>query len=93
MAEHKNSIIRVMVIDDYATMRDIVRYQLGEMGLDDVVEAANGREALAVLNDGAIRKPHVILCDLHMDVMDGLQFRNAFRNSKTLKPTGIPTSS
>jgi len=90
MAEHNKSIIRVMVIDDCSTMRKIVRYQVNEMGIDDLVEAANGQDALAKLGDPQIRKPHIILCDLHMDQMDGLEFCNAFRKDKTLAATGIP---
>lgn len=90
MVEHKNSIIRVMVIDDNTTMRSILRYQLDQMGLNDLVEASNGKVALSVLRDPGLRKPHVILCDLHMDQMDGLEFCNVFRNDKELKATGIP---
>lgn len=90
MSEHNKSIIRVMVIDDQPTMRHIVRYQLNEMGITDLIEAGNGKEALLKLRDSGIRKPHAILCDLHMDQMDGLQFCNVFRTDKVLKETSIP---
>jgi len=32
----------------------------------------HGKDALSKLRDPGIRKPHAILCDLHMDQMDGL---------------------
>jgi CheY-like chemotaxis protein len=90
MVEHNKSIIRVMVIDDNTTMRSILRYQLNQMGITDLIEANNGKDALSRLRDPGIRKPHAILCDLHMDQMDGLEFCNVFRNDKELKATGIP---
>jgi two-component system chemotaxis response regulator CheY len=90
MTENNKSIIRVMVIDDNTTMRSIVRYQLNQMGVTDLIEASNGKDALSKLLDPGIRKPHAILCDLHMDQMDGLEFCNFFRNDKELKATGIP---
>lgn len=90
MAEQSKSIIRVMVIDDNNTMRGILRYQLNQMGVSDLVEASNGVEALAILRDPGVRKPHAILCDLHMDQMDGLEFCNVVRNDKALKAAGIP---
>jgi CheY-like chemotaxis protein len=82
--------IRVLVIDDYTTMRSIVRYQLNEMGIEDIIEAANGKQALAKLADPNMPNPDIILCDLHMDEMDGLQFCNAIRHDKELKALGIP---
>ena len=90
MTDDHKSMIRVMVIDDNATMRHIMRYQLNQMGINDLIEASNGKEALRILRDDAVRKPHAILCDLHMDQMDGLEFCNVFRNDKALHKTGIP---
>ena len=90
MPDNEKSIIRVMVIDDNATMRGIMRYQLNQLGVTDLLEASNGKEALSALRDPSVEKPHAILCDLHMDQMDGLQFCNVFRTDKELKDSGIP---
>lgn len=68
--------MRALVIDDSRTVRIIIRQILLELGLE-VVEAANGREAL-----DALREPpgiDVALVDWNMPVMNGLEFIQAVR--------------
>jgi two-component system chemotaxis response regulator CheY len=54
-------------------MRKIVERSLRQAGIEieKVFEAGNGAEALAVLTDA---KVDIILCDINMPVMDGLEF-------------------
>jgi len=54
-------------------MRKIVERSLRQAGIDleKVVEAANGAEALGALREN---KVDLILCDINMPVMDGLEF-------------------
>ena len=68
------SDIRVLVIDDHKTMREIVRRLLAQIGIEQVSDAGNGEEALALLRTAGFDPPDVIICDLHMDKMDGMQF-------------------
>ena len=65
--------MRVLIVDDSSVMRKIVERSLRQagIGIAQVSEAANGVEALAVLNQG---KVDLILCDINMPVMDGLEF-------------------
>jgi len=67
---------KALIIDDSRSMRMIVGRTARELGFD-VVEAANGREALEAL----AREPEValILCDWNMPVMNGLEFIQAVR--------------
>ena len=60
-------------MDDSSVMRKIVARSLSQAGieLDKVVEASNGAEALAALRDNVV---DLILCDINMPVMDGLEF-------------------
>ena len=62
-----------MIIDDSALMRRIVAKALREAGIemDEVLEAGNGAEGIAVLRD---KTPDLILCDVHMPAMDGVSF-------------------
>ena len=78
------SVIRVMVIDDQRAMCAILRDLLHKVGIHDVLEAANGEDALVHLAEMAVRsqKPDVILCDLHMDKMDGMEFLARVRRGK-----------
>jgi len=63
----------VLVVDDDRDIRDSVVELLVEHGYH-AVGAANGREALVAL-DTAETLPSLILLDLMMPVMDGLEFR------------------
>ena len=61
----------ILVVEDHEFAREALGALLSTMGYD-VVEAANGREALAAMAKGA--RPDVILLDLMMPIMDGWEF-------------------
>lgn len=65
--------IKVLIVDDSAVMRKIVERALRQGGLDlgEVFEAGNGAEALTAVRKGGI---DLILSDINMPVMDGLEF-------------------
>ncbi len=65
--------IRVLIVDDSSVMRKIVERSLrqADIELAKVFEAGNGAEALTVLGKEAV---DLILCDINMPVMDGLEF-------------------
>jgi two-component system chemotaxis response regulator CheY len=65
--------IRALIIDDSSVMRKIVERSLRQAGIDlaPVLEAGNGAEALVVLQEHQV---DLILCDVNMPVMDGLEF-------------------
>ena len=64
---------RIMVVEDDAHIREAIAEALDEEGFE-VVEAANGREALDKLHH---EPAALVLLDLMMPVMDGWQFREA----------------
>jgi len=79
--------LRALIVDDSSVMRKIVERSLRQSGLGiaQVFEAGNGVEALATLQKN---KVDLILCDINMPVMDGLEFvRQA---AKLEKAKGIP---
>jgi two-component system, chemotaxis family, chemotaxis protein CheY len=65
--------ITALIVDDSSVMRKIVERSLRQAGveLEKVVEASNGAEALAALGANTV---DLILCDINMPVMDGLEF-------------------
>lgn len=65
--------ISVLIVDDSSVMRKIVERSLRQAGIEigQVFEAGNGLEALAVVNE---RKVDLVLCDINMPAMDGLEF-------------------
>ncbi len=81
---------RVMVVDDQSVMRKIIRKLLKQFGDFDVIEAENGSVALDRLLGLDEDLPDVIISDLHMDVMDGLEFCNKLRRIKNSRLSAIP---
>lgn len=79
--------IKALIVDDSSVMRKIVERSLRQAGveLESVSEAANGAEALAVLQSAAV---DLILCDINMPVMDGLEFVNQIGTVESAK--GVP---
>lgn len=90
MMEPESSSIRVLVVDDQRTMREIIRRLLGQLGIRDVDDAENGAEALDKLRDARAAKPDIVICDLHMEKMDGMDFCNKVRRAKDESLRGIP---
>jgi two-component system chemotaxis response regulator CheY len=70
---HSMKSIRALIVDDSSVMRKIVERSLRQAGIEitQVFEAGNGAEALGVLRDNSV---DLILCDINMPVMDGLEF-------------------
>ena len=62
----------VLIIDDDVDIRETITLILEEEGYK-VTNAANGQAALAALRDGP--RPELILLDLMMPVIDGIEFR------------------
>lgn len=67
--------LRVMVVDDEAETRELLKVMLGSHGVD-VLTASSGTEALAQINEW---QPAVIVSDIGMPVMDGYMFMKRVR--------------
>ena len=78
----------MLIVDDSSVMRKIVERSLRQAGIEieQVFEAGNGLEALAVLNQ---RKVDLVLCDINMPAMDGLEFVRQLPNVENAKEVPI----
>lgn len=81
------SEIRTLIVDDSSVMRKIVERALRQAGLDSLVvhEAGSGIEGIEVLR---AKKVDLILSDINMPSMDGLEFLRQIRTQQ-LAP-GVP---
>ena len=77
--------MNVLIVDDFATMRRILRNILKQLGFTNLVEADDGTTALEVLEK---QKIDLIISDWNMPKMTGLELLKAVRSNKKLK--GLP---
>ena len=82
--------IRILVIDDQKSMRSIIRNLLSQSDIHHVMEASDGVEGWENLLDRRQPNPDVIICDLHMQNMGGMEFCNRVRLCKDEEIRGIP---
>lgn len=81
--------MRVLIIDDSKTMRNIIKSVLTLVGATDIHEAGNGQEALEKAD---LCKPDLILCDWNMPVMDGITFVRTYRGKGQKTPIVMVTT-
>ena len=73
--------LRFLVVDDFSTMRRIVRGLLKEMGCLHIEEAEDGVNALQVLRNSRI---DFVVSDLNMPNMDGFELLNQIKQDPAL---------
>lgn len=79
--------ITALIVDDSSVMRKIVERSLRQAGLEftEVLEASNGKDALELLKE---HKVDLILSDINMPVMNGLEFVEQLQNIQNA--TNVP---
>jgi two-component system chemotaxis response regulator CheY len=84
-----NKNMKVLLIDDSRTMRNIQKSVLSQLGLTQIEEACDGQDALSKV--GAFQ-PELILVDWNMPNMDGLTFVKAWRSTNKTTPIIMVTT-
>ena len=70
--------MKVLVVDDFATMRKIVRNILKQIGFEEITEAEDGNAALRVLKN---EKVGLVVTDWNMPNMTGLDLLREIRQN------------
>jgi two-component system chemotaxis response regulator CheY len=78
--------MKVLAVDDSATMRRIIKNQLKQAGIEDVDEAENGRVALTLLARGGY---DLLITDWNMPEMCGLDLVIEVRKTEAIKKMPI----
>ncbi|MBM4339155.1 MAG: response regulator [Deltaproteobacteria bacterium] len=77
-----DSKMNILLVDDFSTMRKIIKNILGQLGYVNIHEAEDGVAALEVLKK---EKIHFVISDWNMPQMTGLELLKAVRTSEEWK--------
>lgn len=75
--------MKILLVDDSKTMRNIQKSVLAELGFTDVHEATDGQDALRVL---PTVRPDLLIVDWNMPNLDGIGLVEAFRRTDKTTP-------
>ena len=81
--------MRILLVDDSKTMRNIQKAVLSQIGFNEIEEAVDGQDALSKV--GAF-KPDLLLVDWNMPKMDGLTFVKTYRATNKSTPVIMVTT-
>jgi two-component system, OmpR family, response regulator len=78
--QQEGAVPTILIVDDEANIRDVVQYALAREGFS-TKSAADGRQALALLEEGAI---DLVILDILMPELDGLSVCRKIREGSAL---------
>ncbi|MGC1955698.1 MAG: chemotaxis response regulator CheY [Gammaproteobacteria bacterium] len=78
--------IKILVVDDFSTMRRIIKNLLRDIGFGNISEADDGLTALPVLKGGDF---DLLITDWNMPGMTGLELLKAIRADPKLRPLPV----
>lgn len=79
--------MRILIVDDQASIRCLIKTILHSMEIKDVAEASNGTVALQKLRTSP--PFNLLICDWHMPEMNGVDLIRKIRSDKTLFPLRV----
>jgi two-component system chemotaxis response regulator CheY len=74
--------MKILVVDDFSTMRRIIKNLLKQIGYENIGEAEDGMQALEALKQ---QKFDLVITDLNMPNMDGIKLTKMLRGEEELK--------
>jgi len=77
-----NLKMRILVVDDFGSMRKIIKGLLKQIGFQNIEEADDGSTALEKLKIGEF---DLVICDWNMPKVPGIEVLKAIRNDPRLK--------
>ena len=87
--EQRGIAMKILLVDDSKTMRNIQKSVLSQLGFTNIEEACDGQDALSKV--GAYQ-PDLILLDWNMPNMDGLTFIKTYRQTNKTTPVMMVTT-
>ena len=79
MADAPYHKLSVLLIEDEAYTRNLLRRMLAQIGVQSIIEQGNGKDGLMEI---VRTRPDIVFCDIHMKPMNGLQVLEGVRGIK-----------
>jgi CheY-like chemotaxis protein len=79
--------LKALIVEDNMHMRALLRALLNSIGITEIAEAVNGQAAVELLHT---HSPDLVLTDLAMAPMDGLEFTRHIRNHEDSPNPFVP---
>jgi two-component system chemotaxis response regulator CheY len=79
--------LKALIVEDNAHMRSLLRALLNSVGIKEIAEAAHGQAGIDVLRE---RKPDLVLTDMAMKPMNGIEFTRHIRNHEQSPNPFVP---
>lgn len=77
-----NTSFVILIVDDSASLRHLIKKSLESAGFGNLLEAEDGKQALDMLMEHQV---HLIISDINMPKVNGLELLKALLNHSTLK--------
>ena len=74
--------MKILIVDDFSTMRRIIKNLLRDLGFNNTAEADDGKTALPMLKTGEF---HFLVTDWNMPGMQGIDLLKAVRSEENIK--------
>ncbi len=87
---YSQQALGVLIVEDEKIVRAHLKMLLNDMQIQDVTEAESGKAALDILFDMNRPFPDLIIIDMLMAEMEGIEFCNKVRRSEKLRNAGVP---
>ena len=87
MSDSSISDLCVLIVDDNDHMRRLLRSILESLGIRSIRDVENG---MVALNESRVNLPDVIITDMMMSPVDGLEFSRMLRDDPTHPATHVP---
>ena len=78
--------MKILTVDDFSTMRRVIRNMLRQLGYNNIIEAEDGVAAFTKLQT---EKVDFVISDWNMPNMSGLELLKAIRADEHLKPLPV----
>ena len=78
--------LKVLVVDDQKSIRALLREGLRQLGVNVIMEAENGEDALRIM---VTRPVNLVITDFNMPKVDGLELLRAIRSHPPIKGVAV----